>query len=67
MPDNYDDIKHLARPQYDDLHPISMHDRAAQFSPFAALVGYGDAVAETARRDCKTDRQQGRADRGRND
>ena len=49
MPDNYDDIKHLTRPQYDDLHPMSMHDRAAQFSPFAALVGYDDAVAETAR------------------
>ncbi|MBP1534404.1 MAG: hypothetical protein IK999_09810 [Ruminococcus sp.] len=49
MPDNYDDIKHLTRPQYDDLHPMSMHDRTAQFSPFAALVGYGDAVAETAR------------------
>ena len=49
MPDNYDDIKHLTRPQYGDLHPMSMHDRAAQFSPFAALVGYDDAVAETAR------------------
>ena len=49
MPDNYEDIKHLTRPQYGDLHPMSMHDRAAQFSPFAALVGYDDAVAETAR------------------
>ena len=49
MSDQYDDIKHLTRPQYDDLHPMSMHDRAAQFSPFAALVGYDDAVAETAR------------------
>ena len=49
MTDTYDDIKHLTRPQYDDLHPMSMHDRAAQFSPFAALVGYDDAVAETAR------------------
>ena len=49
MMENYNDIKHLTRPQYDDLHPMSMHDRAAQFSPFAALVGYGDAVAETAR------------------
>ena len=47
--DNYDDIKHLTRPQYDNLHPMSMHDRAAQFSPFAALVGYDDAVTETAR------------------
>ena len=49
MNDIYDDIKHLSRPQYDDLPPMSMHDRAAQFSPFAALVGYDDAVAETAR------------------
>ncbi len=49
MLNNYDDIKHLTRPQYDDLHPMSMSDRVAQFSPFAALVGYGDAVAETAR------------------
>lgn len=49
MPDNYEDIKHLTRPQYGDLHPMSMHDSAAQFSPFAALVGYDDAVAETAR------------------
>ncbi len=49
MQNNYDDIKHLTRPQYDDLHPMSMHDRAAQFSPFAALVGYDDAVAETSR------------------
>ena len=28
---------------------MSMHDRAAQFAPFAALTGYDDAVAETAR------------------
>ncbi|WP_034450234.1 hypothetical protein [Butyrivibrio sp. AE2032] len=46
---NYDDIKHLSRPQYPDLPPMSIHDRAAQFSPFAALVGYGDAVEETER------------------
>ena len=26
-----------------------MSDRAAQFSPFAALTGYGDAIDETAR------------------
>lgn len=31
-------------------HPhMSMHDRAAQFAPFAALTGYGEAVDETAR------------------
>ena len=49
MPDNYDGIKHLSRPQYDDFPPMSMSDRAAQFSPFAALVGYDAAVDETAR------------------
>ncbi len=29
---------------------MSMHDRAAQFSPFAALTGHEDAINETARR-----------------
>ena len=28
---------------------MSMHDRAAQFAPFAALVGYEDKVKETAK------------------
>ncbi len=28
---------------------MSAHDRAAQFSPFAALTGYGAAIKETAR------------------
>ena len=33
---------------------MSMHDRAAQFSPFAALSGHDDAILETARlTDCK--------------
>ena len=32
------------------VHPqMSMAQRAAQFSPFAALVGYEDVVEETAR------------------
>ena len=44
----YDDIRHLSRPRYPDLPPMSVHDRAAQFAPFAALVGYEDAVEEGA-------------------
>ena len=28
---------------------MSMYDRAAQFSPFAALVGYDAEIAEAAR------------------
>ena len=46
---DYSDIMNLSRPQYPDLPPMSIHDRSAQFSPFAALVGYEDAVEETAR------------------
>ena len=46
---NYENIKHLIHPQYDDLSPMSMSDRTARFSPFAALVGYDDAFAETSR------------------
>lgn len=46
---DYSDIIGLTRPLYADLPPMPIHDRAAQFSPFAALVGYDDAVAETAR------------------
>lgn len=47
--ERYYNIKHLSRPQYDDFPPMSAHDRAAQFSPFAALTGYDEAVSETAR------------------
>lgn len=39
----------LTRPQYDDLPPMPVQDRAAQFSPFAALVGYDAVIDETAR------------------
>ena len=45
----YDDIIHLPHPT-SVRHPrMSMIDRAAQFSPFQALTGYGDAIQETAR------------------
>lgn len=46
----YDYIIRLSRP-VSEKHPrMSMTDRAAQFSPFAALTGYDAAVQETARR-----------------
>ena len=45
----YDDIIHLPH-HVSEIHPrMSMHDRAAQFAPFAALTGYEAAVGETAR------------------
>ena len=45
----YDDIIKLPHHFSPTRQRMSMHDRAAQFAPFAALVGYDDAVAETAR------------------
>lgn len=49
MNGNYDDIIHLSRPVSPKRARMSNLDRAAQFSPFAALVGYDAAIAETAR------------------
>lgn len=45
----YDDILNLPRPVSEKRAKMSMLDRGAQFSPFAALVGYDAAIAETAR------------------
>ena len=45
----YDDIINLPHHVSPTRQRMTMHDRAAQFAPFAALVGYDDAVAETAR------------------
>lgn len=45
----YDDIIHLSRPELAGRRRMSAHDRAAQFSPFAALTGYDAAIEETAR------------------
>ena len=49
MTDPYDDILHLPHPT-SKRHPrMPIADRAAQFSPFAALTGHGAAIEETAR------------------
>ena len=45
----YDDTINLPHPT-SQRHPrMPIHDRAAIFSPFAALSGHGAAIAETAR------------------
>ena len=46
---DYQDIIRLPHPVSKDRPHLSMQERAAQFSPFAALSGYDDAVKETAR------------------
>ncbi len=52
----YDSIKKLPHYQSVTRPHMSLYDRAAQFSPFAALTGYDDAVKETARlTDTKTE------------
>lgn len=45
----YDDIIDLPHPTSAKHPRMSTADRAAQFSPFAALVGHGAAIRETAR------------------
>lgn len=46
---NYDDIIELPH-HVSKKHPqMSLYNRAAQFSPFAALTGYGDIIDETGR------------------
>ncbi|MGI6014498.1 MAG: hypothetical protein ACOX7K_09525 [Oscillospiraceae bacterium] len=49
MSDQYEDIIHL--PHYvSKIRPqMSLMERAAQFSPFAALTGYDAAIKETGR------------------
>ena len=46
---NYEDIIDLPHHVSNKRPRMSIIDRAAQFSPFAALVGYDAAVKETAR------------------
>ena len=45
----YDDIIHLPRHVSTTRPHMAVIDRAAQFSPFAALTGHGAAIKETAR------------------
>ena len=45
----YPDIIDLPHHQSTTHSHMSLYDRAAQFSPFAALTGYDDMIAEEAR------------------
>ena len=49
MKNPYEDILHLPHPTSKNHPRMSIQDRAAQFSPFAALTGHAAAIAETAR------------------
>ena len=45
----YADIIDLPHHQSEKRQKMSNYDRAAQFSPFAALTGHADSIKETAR------------------
>ena len=50
MTDNYDDIIKLPH-HVSQRHPrLSMYNRAAQLSPFAALTGYEKAIEEAQKK-----------------
>lgn len=49
MTNPYRDMLHLPHPEPKKRQRMSMHDRAAQFSPFAALTGYEAVIQETGR------------------
>lgn len=46
---DYSDIINLPHHVSAVHPPMPMVDRAAQFAPFAALTGHGQAIAETER------------------
>ena len=49
MSGKYDDILHLPHPTSAKHPRMPISERAAIFSPFAALTGHAGAIAETAR------------------
>ena len=49
MSGKYDDILYLPHPTSAKHPRMPISDRAAIFSPFAALTGHAGAIAETAR------------------
>lgn len=55
----YEDILYLPHHQSATHTPMTRHNRAAQFAPFAALNGYEEAIREEAR---LTEARQGLSD-----
>lgn len=58
MKGNYDDIINLPHPTSKKFPRMPLEERAAQFSPFAALTGYDAVIRETARRTALSYEQQ---------
>ena len=58
MTENYDDIINLPHPSSTKHPRMSMYNRAAQFSPFAALTGYEKAIEEARKKQEEKVRQR---------
>ncbi len=52
---DYEDIIELERPKSRKHLPMPIADRAAQFSPFAALTGFDDCIAEATEKNRTTE------------
>ena len=57
----YADLLPLPHPVSTRHRPMNIPDRAAQFSPFAALVGLDDAISETGKNTAAYVEFEGRA------
>jgi len=53
MSSKYDDIIFLPHPVSSKHPQMSIHDRAAQFAPFAALNGFEESIDETSNKQSK--------------
>jgi len=49
MKKSYEDIIDIEYPLKTDRPRMSLHDRASQFAPFAALTGYDALIGEITR------------------
>ena len=58
--DVYADIISLPRHQSEKRPRMSLHDRAAQFAPFAALTGYEESIQKTAKQKADQYDEKGR-------
>ncbi len=52
--DKYDDIINRPHPVSAKHRPMPLQDRAAQFSPFAALTGFDDVLSDSERNAIET-------------
>lgn len=55
MTDKYDSIINLPHHVSKTRTQMPMSDRAAQFSPFAALVGFDESIENEERTACESD------------